>query len=52
MTIMEKYIKPELIIVETETQQLMAGSINYDPGSNTPEALVPNYGEFDDDIYE
>ncbi|MGN1375124.1 MAG: hypothetical protein ACI4V5_01070 [Prevotella sp.] len=49
---MEKYIKPELIIVETEMQQLMAGSINYDPSGETHEALVPGYGEFDEDIYE
>ena len=52
MTIMKKYIKPELIIVETETQNLMEGSVNFDPTGNTPEALAPDYGEFNDDLYE
>ena len=54
MTIMKKYIKPELIIVETETQNLMAGSesVNYDPTGTTTEVLEPEYGEFNDDLYE
>lgn len=52
MTIMKKYIKPELIIVETETQNLMEGSVNFDPTGNTTEVLAPDYGEFNDDLYE
>ena len=49
---MKKYIKPELIIVETETQNLMAGSVVSDKNGNTTEVLAPDYGEFNDDLYE
>ena len=50
---MKKYIKPELIIVETETQKLMAGSdVVFDKNGNTTEVLAPDYGEFNDDLYE
>lgn len=53
MTIMKKYIKPELIIVETETQNLMVGSdVDFDPTGTTTEVLAPDYGEFNDDLYE
>ena len=52
MTIMKKYIKPELIIVETETQKLMAGSVVFDKNGTTTEVLAPDYGEFNDDLYE
>ena len=49
---MKKYIKPELIIVEKKAQNIMEGYVNFDRTGHTPEALAPDYGEFNDDLYE